>query len=64
MLDGVKAWVPYAYDAFEEHNMYATSISRKGMEVIRKIIYGKKIDQETSGMSKREWDELMASLKL
>jgi len=64
MLDIVKAWVPYAYEAFEEHKMYATSISRKGMEVIRQMIAGKKIDQESSGMSKREWDELMTSLKL
>ena len=64
MLDIVKAWVPYAYEAFEEHKMYATSISRKGMEVIRQMIAGKKIDQESSGMSKREWAELMVSLKL
>lgn len=63
MLDVVKAWVPYTYEAFEEHKMYATSISRKGMEVIRQMIDGKKIDQESSGMSKREWDELMVNLK-
>jgi hypothetical protein len=28
------------------------------------MITGKKIDQESSGMSKREWGELMVSLKL
>lgn len=62
MLDIVKAWVPYAFDAFVEHRMNGTSISKTGMEVIRALIDGKKIDQESSGMSKREWQELMATI--
>lgn len=62
MLDIVKAWVPYAFDAFVEHRMNGTSISKTGMEVIRALIDGKNIDQESSGMSKREWQELMAVL--
>jgi thymidylate synthase (FAD) len=64
MLDIVKAWVPYAYEAFEDHKMYATTISKKGMEVVRGLIQGKKIDQESSGMSQREWGELMVALQL
>lgn len=64
MLDIVKAWVPYAYEAFEDHKMYATTISKKGMEVVRALIQGKKIDQESSGMSQREWGELMVALQL
>ena len=63
MLDIVKNWVPYSYEAFEEHKMYATSISRKGMEVIRRLIAGDDVRLEESGMSKREWDELMVILK-
>jgi thymidylate synthase (FAD) len=63
MLDIVKSWVPFSYDAFEEHRMHGSNISRKGMEVIRQMISGKQIDQETSGMSKREWAELMQVLK-
>jgi thymidylate synthase (FAD) len=62
MLDVVKAWVPYAFDAFVEHRMHGTNISKTGMEVIRAMIDGKNIDQESSGMSKREWQELMAVL--
>jgi len=62
MLEIVKAWVPYAYEAFEEHRLNGTSISRKGMEVIRQMIDGKDMNQELSGMSKREWSELMSSL--
>lgn len=63
MLDVVKAWVPYAYEAFVEHSMNGTNISRKGMEVIRQMIEGKEVSQESSGMSKREWSELMAVIE-
>ena len=63
MLDVVKAWVPYAYEAFVEHSMNGTNISRKGMDVIRQMIEGKEVNQESSGMSKREWSELMALIE-
>lgn len=63
MLNVVKAWVPFAYDAFEEHKINGTSISRKGMEVIRQMISGQEVTQESSGMSKREWSELMSVLR-
>lgn len=62
MLNIVKAWVPFAFEAFEEHRMNGTSISKKGMEAIIKMIDNKPIDQESSGMSKREWSELMSVL--
>ena len=62
MLDVVKSWVPYAYEAFAEHRMNGSNVSRKGMEVIRHMIDGKSITQEESGMSKREWSELMTLL--
>ena len=62
MLKVVEAWVPYAYEAFAEHRMNGTSISKKGMEVIRMMIDGKDVDQESSGLSKREWSELMTCL--
>jgi len=63
MLDVVKAWVPFVYDAFCEHRMNGSTISKTGMEIIRKMLKGEKVDQESSGMSKREWEELMAVLK-
>ena len=62
MLDIVKAWVPYAYEAFEEHRIHGTNISKTGMEVIRQMINGTEVNQEKSGMSKREWEELMTVL--
>lgn len=64
MLDIIKSWVPFVYDAFCEHRIGGASISRTGLEVIRKMIQGQTVDQESSGMSKREWQELMNVLKV
>ncbi|AZL16462.1 FAD-dependent thymidylate synthase [Rickettsiales endosymbiont of Stachyamoeba lipophora] len=60
----VKKWVPITYEAFEEYRMFGTHISRKGTEIIKKMINGEKVTQESSGMSKREWGELMEVLNL
>ncbi|WPX99364.1 FAD-dependent thymidylate synthase [Candidatus Megaera polyxenophila] len=62
MLDIVKAWVPFVYEAFVEHRKRGANISKTGLEIIRKMIKGEKVDQESSGISKREWDELMTML--
>lgn len=59
MLDIVKAWVPYAYEAFEEHKLHGASISRSGLAIIKRMIAGEAVNQENSGLSKREWDELI-----
>lgn len=63
ILDIVKVWVPYAYEAFCNHVKNGTNISQKGMEVIKMLIAGKKVDQESSGISPREWAELMSILE-
>jgi thymidylate synthase (FAD) len=60
MLDVVKAWVPYAYEAFEEHKMNGANLSRSGLGVVKRMIGGETVTQETSGISKREWEELMS----
>jgi thymidylate synthase (FAD) len=60
ILDVVKAWVPFVYEAFKEHRMNGATLSKTGIEIVRKMIKGEIVDQESSGMSKREWDELMS----
>lgn len=64
MLDVLKKWVPVTYDAFMDYRMGATEISQKGMNVVRRLISGERVDAESSGMSKREWAELMDALQL
>jgi thymidylate synthase (FAD) len=62
MLDTVKKWVPITYQAFMDYRVGAAEISSKGLKVIKSMISGKKVSQEESGLSKREWDELMIVL--
>ena len=41
--------------------MRAVHISEKNKKTIQKMVKGKKVDYESSGLSKREWNELMVS---
>jgi thymidylate synthase (FAD) len=59
MLDTVKKWVPITHSAFLDYRVGAAHLSSKGLKVIKSMIAGKKVSQEKSGLSKREWDELM-----
>ena len=62
MLDTIKRWVPMAYAAFLEYRMNAATISATGLAVIRRMLAGEPVDQAGSGLSAREWRELMAVL--
>ena len=62
MLDTVKRWVPNTYQAFMDYRVGAAEISSKGLKVIKSMILGKKVSQEDSNLSKREWNELMEVL--
>tara|TARA_B100001769_G_C21836517_1_gene454092 strand:- start:381 stop:716 length:336 start_codon:yes stop_codon:yes gene_type:complete len=64
MLDNLKKWVPITYDAFIDYRVGGTEVSAKGKIVIQKLIKGENINLEESGLSKREWNELMLALKL
>lgn len=64
MIEVVKKWVPFAHEAFEEHRLHGVRLSRSGMGVVKRLIAGEKVTQETSGLTKREWDELQASLSV
>ena len=64
MLDTVKRWVPITYDAFLDYRVGGTEVSSKGKKIIQKLISGEKVDAENSGLSKREWNELMSALEL
>jgi thymidylate synthase (FAD) len=60
MLDVVKRWVPVVHEAFEDYTAGAVRLSRGAIEVVRRMLAGEQVAQADSGLSKREWDELMA----
>ena len=64
MLDTVKKWVHITYEAFMDYRVGGTEVSSKGKIVIQKMISGEKISIEESGLSKREWNELMSAFGL
>ncbi len=62
MLETLQRWVPMAHAAFLEYRMNAAVISATGVEVIRRMLAGEQVDHPSSGLSPREWRELMAVL--
>ena len=64
MLDTLKRWVPTTYEAFMDYRVGGTEISSKGKSVIQKLIKGEETSLDDSGLSKREWNELMDALNL
>mgnify|MGYP000564790233 CR=1 FL=1 len=63
MIDLLKRWVPVTYEAFMDYRVQSVLLSGKAMAVVKQLINGKTPAQETSGMSKREWTELMQVLE-
>jgi thymidylate synthase (FAD) len=59
MLDTVKKWVPITHAAFLDYRVGAAHLSSKGLKIVKSMIDGNKISYEDSGLSKREWNELM-----
>jgi thymidylate synthase (FAD) len=64
MLDTVKKWVPISYDAFMDYRVGGTEVSAKGKVIIQKLIKGENVNMDSSGLSKREWNELMEAFSL
>ena len=62
MLKLTKLWVPIAHEAFVEYQLFGARLSKTGIEIVKKMLQGEKVTQETSGLSKREWSELMNTL--
>ena len=61
MIDTLKRWVPITFDSFMDYRVGGMELSAKGKAVIQKMLKGEKCDLENSGLSKREWNELMES---
>jgi len=59
MLDTVKKWVPITHAAFLDYRVGAAHLSSKGLKIVKSMINGNKVTYEDSGLSKREWNELM-----
>jgi thymidylate synthase (FAD) len=62
MLETVRAWVPLTFAAFADYRLGAVTFSAGMMAVLRQMLAGEAVEQKGSGLSKREWAEMMAAL--
>jgi thymidylate synthase (FAD) len=58
----VKAWVPAAFQAFLDYRLGAVTLSAQMLAAVRRMLAGEVVTQAESGVSKREWTELMGYL--
>ena len=59
MMETLRRWCPITFQSFSDHRVEGVTFSGKAIKVVKKLISGVHINQEESGMSKREWRELM-----
>jgi thymidylate synthase (FAD) len=62
MLGSLQRWVPLTHAAFLEYRMNAALVSATALKVIQQMLAGEAVDQASSGLSAREWREVMATL--
>ena len=62
MLALTERWVPITAQAFRDYSMGAVSLSAPALAAVRRMIAGEEVTQPNSGLSAREWRELMVAL--
>ncbi len=58
----VAAWVPLAFEAFQDYRLTGAHLSGPALDVVKRMLAGEEVSQETSGLSAGEWRELQAVL--
>jgi thymidylate synthase (FAD) len=62
MMQTAEAWVPIAASAFRDYRLGAVTFSAQMLGIVRRLLAGEAVEQAGSGLSKREWRELMEAL--
>ncbi|HYL32996.1 MAG TPA: FAD-dependent thymidylate synthase [Stellaceae bacterium] len=62
MIATLEKWVPITAEAFRQYRLGGAHLSANALAVVKKLLAGEKVTQESSGLSKREWTELMEAL--
>lgn len=63
MLETLRRWVPLAHAAFVKNRLGAVTLSAPALAVVCRMLAGEQISQAESGLSAREWRELMSALR-
>ena len=62
MLDTVRRWVPHSFEAFMDYGIGSVRLSAGALDVVKRLLGGEEVSQKQTGLSKREWHELMTVL--
>ena len=62
MMEALRAWVPLTAEAFEDYRLGSTHLSKAGLDVVKRLLGGEDVTVADSGLSPREWRELMTDL--
>lgn len=62
MIDTLERWVPVTAEAFRQYRLGGAHFSANALAVVKRMIAGEAVSQAESGMTKREWTELMETL--
>ena len=62
LLKILSKWTPLTYKAFLSYRLKSAELSMEAIEIIRKMIAGKKVTKSKSNLSNREWKELESLL--
>ncbi|WP_081374258.1 FAD-dependent thymidylate synthase [Rhizobium leguminosarum] len=64
LLDIMADWVPHTFEAFKEYRLNAVTLSATAASNLQRALKGEKITFESSGLSKREWTDLIHAFNL
>ncbi|MFC3076372.1 FAD-dependent thymidylate synthase [Shinella pollutisoli] len=64
ILEILKVWTPITYEAFCDYRMHSLTLSRMALEVLKRVLAGETVTEDSSGLTPREWAELDTSFAL
>lgn len=64
MLNILADWLPITHEAFRDYRVGSAMLPATALSVVRRMLKGEQVDEATSGMSAREWRELMDVLEV
>ena len=63
IADVVRAWVPHCWEAFQDYRLDGFALSGPMLRVVQRLLAGDDVNASNSGLSKREYTELLAVLR-
>ena len=64
MIGTLERWVPMTAEAFRQYRLGGAHLSANALFAVKRMLAGERVTHAESGMTKREWSELMAVLGL